>query len=191
MFRVALLRATTRASVRSTVSLRATGPAMRFVRFESNEAQGSRRQLLEARDELQRDWDAKEITYETLKPRTLQPTPVRTCLESICISLMRSQDAYLIDVREKDEVMQGAIPSAVNVPLTVLSGAFGLRDADFDRIYGFPKPKPEQEIIFYCRSGKRSTTACDVAKRNGYKNILNYKGSWLDWVQQEGTNKSP
>lgn len=66
--------------MRSTVSLRATGPGMRFVRFESNEASSEakdpRKQLLEARDDLQRDWDAKEITYEILKQRTLQPTPV-------------------------------------------------------------------------------------------------------------------
>ncbi len=74
----------------------------------------------------------------------------------------------MIDVREKDEVLQGAIPSAVNLPLSKLSGAFGLRDAEFNRVYGFPKPKPEQELIFYCRSGKRSTSACDIAKRNGY-----------------------
>ena len=65
--------------------------------------------------------------------------------------------------------MQGAIPSAVNVPLTELSSAFGMRGADWHRAYGFPKPTKEQELIFYCRSGKRSTTACDVAKRNGYQ----------------------
>lgn len=75
----------------------------------------------------------------------------------------------MIDVREKDEVMQGSIPSAVNLPLTELSGALHLPPTDFLRIYGFPKPKPDQEIIFYCRSGKRSASACDVAKRNGYK----------------------
>ena len=79
------------------------------------------------------------------------------------------QDAFLIDVREKDEVMQGMVPSAVNVPLTELSGAFKLRDGEWSRRYGFPKPTSEQELIFYCRSGKRSATACDVAKRNGYK----------------------
>lgn len=64
--------------------------------------------------------------------------------------------------------MQGMVPSAVNVPLTELPGAFKLSDDNWTGKYGFPKPTPAQELIFYCRSGKRSATACDVAKRNGY-----------------------
>ena len=35
-----------------------------------------RKAMLRRHDDLQRDWDAKEITYEELKPRTEQPTPV-------------------------------------------------------------------------------------------------------------------
>lgn len=34
--------------------------------------------------------------------------------------------------------------------------------------HGFMKPAYDQEIVFYCRSGKRSATASDVARRNGY-----------------------
>jgi rhodanese-related sulfurtransferase len=34
--------------------------------------------------------------------------------------------------------------------------------------YGFKKPNTEEEIVFYCRSGKRSATACDSAIKNGY-----------------------
>ena len=32
--------------------------------------------MLEAQNDLQRDWDAKVITYEELKPKTVQPSPV-------------------------------------------------------------------------------------------------------------------
>lgn len=78
------------------------------------------------------------------------------------------QDKYLIDVREPDEVLQGSIPSAVNLPLSVISSAFHLPAAEFKEKFGFEKPRLEQEVTFYCRSGKRSTTASDVAKRNGY-----------------------
>lgn len=123
----------------------------------------------ELNDNLQRDWDAKELTYEELKPRTNSPTT----------------DTYLIDVREPDEVIQGMIPSAVNLPLSVMANAFHLHHMVFKEKYGFEKPTNDQELIFYCRSGKRSTSASDIAKRNGYKKILNYKGSWLDWVERE------
>lgn len=74
----------------------------------------------------------------------------------------------MIDVREPDEVLQGSIPSSVNLPLSVLSNSLHTPAAVFKKQFGFDKPKREQEIIFYCRSGKRSSSACDVAKRNGY-----------------------
>jgi len=79
------------------------------------------------------------------------------------------QSAYLIDVREPDEVLQGMIPSAVNLPLSDLSGALNMDGEKFKEKYGFQKPGFDQEIVFYCRSGKRSSTASDVARRNGYK----------------------
>lgn len=78
------------------------------------------------------------------------------------------QDAYIIDVREPDEVIQGSLPSAVNLPLTVISESLHLNPVAFKEKHGFEKPKRDQEIVFYCRSGKRSASACDVAKRNGY-----------------------
>ncbi|KAI0768496.1 Rhodanese-like protein [Trametes elegans] len=139
-------------------------------RHESTKAPEERVKLHEARNDLQRDWDAKVITYEELKPKTLQPSP----------------DKYLIDVREPDEVLQGSIPSAVNLPLSVLSSALHLPPTEFKEKFGFEKPRPDQEVTFYCRSGKRSSTAADVAKRNGYTNILNYTGSWLEWSSREG-----
>ncbi|KAJ7225748.1 endoplasmic reticulum protein [Mycena pura] len=124
----------------------------------------------ELSDDLQRDWDAKVVTYEELLPKTRSPSP----------------DSYLIDVREPEEVIQGMIPSAVNLPLSVLSNSLHLHPDAFKAQHGFEKPKKAQELTFYCRSGKRSTTASDVAKRNGYTNILNYTGSWLEWVEKGG-----
>ena len=74
----------------------------------------------------------------------------------------------MIDVREPDEVLQGSIPSAVNLPLSELANSLHLSSEAFKARFGWEKPKASQEIVFYCRSGKRSTTASDVAKRNGY-----------------------
>jgi rhodanese-related sulfurtransferase len=82
--------------------------------------------------------------------------------------LIHWQDTYLIDVREPDEVLQGSIPSSVNMPLSVLSSDLHLTLQAFKGKYGFDKPQKAQEIVFYCRSGKRSASAADVAKRNGY-----------------------
>ncbi|PPR01174.1 hypothetical protein CVT24_006050 [Panaeolus cyanescens] len=158
-------------------------PALLSVRLNSSDAaakppktpeQLAKKAALEARDNLQRDWDAKILSYEELLPKTQSPSP----------------NAYLIDVREPDEVIQGMIPSAVNLPLSVLPAALNLSSVEFKEKYGFDKPKKDQEVTFYCRSGMRSSTASDVAKRNGYTNILNYKGSWLEWTEKQGSKPS-
>ncbi|KAI0735396.1 Rhodanese-like protein [Earliella scabrosa] len=172
MLRLALSRSVhvARATALPRPALISSRTALQHVRFESSKVSDERKKVLEAQNDLQRDWDAKVITYEELKPKTVQPSP----------------DKYLIDVREPNEVLQGSIPSAVNLPLSVLPNALHLPAAEFKEKFGFEKPRPDQEVTFYCRSGVRSTTASDVAKRNGYTNILNYKGSWLEWTEREG-----
>ena len=42
----------------------------------------------------------------------------------------------------------------------------------FEKQFGFKKPRRDQEIIFYCRSGVRAATAGDVAKKNGYGKLV-------------------
>lgn len=84
------------------------------------------------------------------------------------------QETYLIDVREPGEVVQGMIPSAVNLPLTVLAESLTLPPDDFKAKFGYSKPTPEKQVIFYCRSGMRSASACDVAKRNGFTKQVHF-----------------
>ena len=84
------------------------------------------------------------------------------------LTLTHEQEAYLIDVREPDEVLQGSIPSSVNLPLSVLAGSLALNPEAFKSKFGFEQPQKDQEVVFYCRSGKRSASACDIAIRGGY-----------------------
>ncbi|KAI1797681.1 Rhodanese-like protein [Ganoderma leucocontextum] len=177
MLRLALSRSAAVAHVASHVRAPAFSARVtqQQIRSQSTESPEDRRKPSGGVEALRRDWDAKVITYEELKPKTIQPSP----------------DKYLIDVREPDEVLQGSIPSAVNLPLSQLPTAFHLPPAEFKAKFGFEKPRPNQEVTFYCRSGARSTTASDVAKRNGYTNILNYKGSWLEWTEREGKQPAP
>jgi hypothetical protein len=46
------------------------------VRFQSDKATDPRRQAIEHNDDMQRDWDARILTYEEVKPKTLNPTLV-------------------------------------------------------------------------------------------------------------------
>ncbi|KAI8851189.1 Rhodanese-like domain-containing protein [Chytridium lagenaria] len=100
-----------------------------------------------------------------------------------------SGKAYrLIDVREVHEVLDGRIPTAMCLPVDLLEESLKLEDSAFFSKYGFAKPKSDEHIIFYCRSGRRSARAVDVARKAGFVNVRNYSGSWLEWAakQQEG-----
>ncbi|KAI9102417.1 endoplasmic reticulum protein [Phlyctochytrium arcticum] len=94
----------------------------------------------------------------------------------------KSNEPYiLIDVREPDEVKQGAIPTAKHIPLAEVPLALHLKSEEFKGKYGFEQPKRDDNVIFYCRSGKRSEAAFKFARQQGYENARNYRGSWLEW----------
>lgn len=86
---------------------------------------------------------------------------------------MLTQKIDIIDVREPNEVAQGIIPSAVNVPLSEFSAAFDVNSdavssTDFERKFSFPRPTYDHEIVFYCRSGRRSQEALEIARQRGW-----------------------
>ena len=44
----------------------------------------------------------------------------------------------------------------------------------------------EEEVICYCRSGKRSQTACLMLEHMGFKKTVNVTGGILDWIEKYG-----
>ncbi|KAG1808519.1 hypothetical protein EV424DRAFT_199742 [Suillus variegatus] len=103
MLRTALFNTTRHAARPTLLARQAARPTYQiFARYESSKANDALKAARKAKDKLQKDWQGPVLTYEQVKPRTLSP----------------SADAYLIDVREPDEVMQGSIPSSVNLPLS-------------------------------------------------------------------------
>jgi rhodanese-related sulfurtransferase len=60
------------------------------------------------------------------------------------------------------------IPTAVNIPLSGFIESIRLNPEEFRAKHGFQKPGKDQEVVFYCRSGKRSASAADSAKDNGF-----------------------
>lgn len=98
-------------------------------------------------------WQSKgTVKYAELKPETESP----------------SGEITIIDVREPNEVAQGIIPSAVNVPLSQFQKAFSGSGGDFLREFAFQRPAYDDKVIFYCRSGKRSQQALEFAQKNGW-----------------------
>jgi len=74
----------------------------------------------------------------------------------------------LIDVREPNEVSAEAYPDAVVLPLS----SFDPRD--------IPDPKGKQ-VVFACRSGRRSVTASLAAQEQGFAYASHLAGGILAW----------
>ncbi|KAJ2664671.1 hypothetical protein IWW48_000616 [Coemansia sp. RSA 1200] len=96
----------------------------------------------------------------------------------------------LVDVREPNEVAEGKVPTAVNIPLGSVAAAFALPSNEFKAKYGVDRPSADEDTIFYCRSGKRSQNAVDqVEKVDPSLVIRNYRGSWLNYSENALDNK--
>lgn len=70
---------------RSTPALSARAVLPRLsplVRYHASKPRPTERELLDAQDNLRRDWDARSISYEDLKPKTQQPSPV-SCMHAL------------------------------------------------------------------------------------------------------------
>ncbi|KAI1436647.1 Rhodanese-like domain-containing protein [Xylaria sp. CBS 124048] len=95
--------------------------------------------------------------------------------------------AVLIDVREPAELLEsGRIPGALNIPLKSSPDSFFLTDEEFEARFGFARPAPDAEVVFYCRSGVRCQTAATLATEAGWASVGVYPGSWLDWEGKGG-----
>lgn len=81
--------------------------------------------------------------------------------------LSGAQPLNIIDVREVDEVTEGKIPGAINIPLGLLE--FRMNELD-----------KNTEYTMVCRSGGRSGQATKFLESHGYK-AVNMAGGMLAW----------
>ncbi|HLF46277.1 MAG TPA: rhodanese-like domain-containing protein [Chitinophagaceae bacterium] len=82
--------------------------------------------------------------------------------------------ARVIDVRTPHEFDQGKVPGSVNIPVDRIT-------ANIARIKGMNKP-----IVLCCESGMRSSTAKQILKSNGLKEVLNGR-SWRSVLKISNT----
>ncbi|KAF2089682.1 Rhodanese-like protein, partial [Saccharata proteae CBS 121410] len=97
-----------------------------------------------------------------------------------------TSERILIDVREPHEYNAGFIPTAINIPVSSQPDAIFLPPDEFEDRFGFIKPPPNKELIFYCKAGVRSSAAAQLAQQHGYEKVGEYRGSWLDWQKKGG-----
>ena len=84
--------------------------------------------------------------------------------------IMDTQEGYVIlDVREQDEYDAGHIPGAILIPYTQI-------EEKAEEML----PDKDQQILVYCRSGRRSKIAAEALVELGYTNIKEF-GGIIDW----------
>jgi len=95
--------------------------------------------------------------------------------------LSTNSDIVVLDVRSRDELKEiEPLPTAVNVPIDEVDGAFKLSGSEFKSKYGFEKPEKTKRILVYCKLGMRAQKAGEALQKVGYQNVLHYSGV-ADW----------
>lgn len=87
-------------------------------------------------------------------------------------SMIESYDCLIIDVRTSAEIQTGMIDYAVHIDLQDLTSK--IENVEYQKF---------QHIIFYCRSGVRSLSACEIAESiwQGKKECYSLDGGILAW----------
>lgn len=76
----------------------------------------------------------------------------------------------LLDVRTAQEVASGIIPGALHIDIS--------RPDFIEKINQLDKSKP---YVVYCRSGRRSVSACNMMANEGFQQLYNLQGGILSW----------
>ncbi len=77
-------------------------------------------------------------------------------------------DLVVLDVRTVSEYESGHLEGSINIPVEVLSG----RLSEFN---------PDDELLVYCRTGNRSTTAVGILRENEYDRVYHMDGGIVAW----------
>ncbi|WP_066517459.1 MBL fold metallo-hydrolase [Curtobacterium ammoniigenes] len=89
--------------------------------------------------------------------------------------LTELDDVFVLDVRNRNEYVDGHVPGAVNI-----SAGRVLRD-----IAELPSDRP---IVAYCQSGARNIVATQALRRAGLP-VTELSGSYLGWLQSQDTER--
>jgi rhodanese-related sulfurtransferase len=86
-------------------------------------------------------------------------------------SILKDENAVILDVRTEEEVSNGKIPGAINIDIYKGQGFIYLVD-ELDK---------SKNYYVYCAAGVRSYNACVAMQKLGFKNTFNLLGGFSNW----------
>ncbi|MBP7071996.1 MAG: rhodanese-like domain-containing protein [Clostridia bacterium] len=125
--------------------------------------------------------DISESPPEIVQPESISPEeivqPESISPEEAYKRLESEEDIILLDVRNQGEYEEQHIPGSILIPVNELEkrAEAELTDKDAD-------------IIVYCASGKRSTSAANILAGLGYSKVYNM-GGIMDWPYEVESGK--
>lgn len=107
------------------------------------------------------------------------PTVVTISVGDLKAQIDHKETLLLLDVRSTEEYANdGHVAGSTLIPLPEL--ARRARELPTDR-----------SIVCICRSGNRSTSACDLLARQGFTQLRNVQGGMIAWGQAGYTIERP
>ncbi len=82
----------------------------------------------------------------------------------------RDRSLLILDVRTAEEYAQGHVEGAVHIPYDQLPQ----RAAEIEAA-------KDQDVVLYCRSGRRSELAAETLHEKGFTRLLHLEGDMLAW----------
>lgn len=83
---------------------------------------------------------------------------------------MKEKDIVILDVRTPGETAQGKIEGTIEIDIRSSDFQEKIKELDKDKTY-----------LVYCRSGRRSVTACNIMEKVGFKKTYNLLGGFNAW----------
>ena len=87
---------------------------------------------------------------------------------------MMHEDVVVLDVRTPQETAMGKIDGAIEIDVTDPSFAQKTSQLDKDKTY-----------LVYCRSGRRSVSACTAMAEQGFGHLYNLVGGYTAWSAEK------
>lgn len=105
-----------------------------------------------------------------LTPLAWASTPIQA--EELLRRLGDGKAPLILDVRTPEEYAEGHIPGAVLVP-----------HDQIDDYRQFLQPLLDQEVVVYCRSGRRAEQAVEALQGMGASRLRMLDGHWQEWAE--------
>ena len=89
------------------------------------------------------------------------------------VRMVNKENAIVLDVRERNEFMEGHIVDALNIPYASL-------ESRLDEISQYK----EAPVVIACKMGQHSGAAGTLLQKNGFTNVTRLTGGYAEWRAQ-------